>query len=410
MDKEASTKSIYAYLLFILWPLLSFFIAFYEYRSTWAKNIVWLFVAFFGYTMVISHEGMDANRYRDQFIEAAQSNTSTVVTPDLYAEDNEYLDILAPFLNIIISKFTENYKFLFLVYGLIFGYFFSRNLWLLLDRIRYRLTIISSLILFLFFLVNPIWNINGFRFWTAAQIFVYGTLLFVLEGKKAGLLIASTALFVHFSFMLPLIVLFSYSFLGNRITLYFYFFVFSLFITELNLEFVRDNLGFLPTKYEHRIESYTSEEYVIKIKSRTEELVWYAKYKNMALKYSIYALLIALYWVGKPLIKSKKPIYVLLSFTLLFYGMANIVSLIPSGGRFISIASALSLAVIFLYTQNYFDKRIDLILKLSIPALLLYIIVSIRMGFYTVGLTTILGNPLIALFMENDIALDQLIK
>jgi hypothetical protein len=37
--------------------------------NPFAKNIIWLFVAFYGhFTMVISDEGMDANRYNDNLL------------------------------------------------------------------------------------------------------------------------------------------------------------------------------------------------------------------------------------------------------------------------------------------------------------------------------------------------------
>ncbi|MBK8502220.1 MAG: hypothetical protein IPL46_08435 [Saprospiraceae bacterium] len=53
-----------AYLLFLIWPFFSVIYAVVNYRSPWAKNIIWLFSGFFGFTFVISNEGMDANSYR----------------------------------------------------------------------------------------------------------------------------------------------------------------------------------------------------------------------------------------------------------------------------------------------------------------------------------------------------------
>ena len=56
------------------------------------------------------------------------------------------------------------------------------------------------------------------------------------------------------------------------------------------------------------------------------------------------------------------------------------------------------------------NKPIKNLIKLTTPVLLLFIIVAIRIGFYTIGLTTILGNPIIAYLMDGDLALDNLIK
>ena len=297
------------------------------------------------------------------------------------------------------------------MYGLIFGYFFSRNIWLLLDRTKHSITIIGILLLVIFFAINPIWNINGFRFYAGAQIFVYGALVFFLKGKKSGIYIALTAGFVHFSFILPGVILIFYLVLGNRLPLYFFFFMVSLFITELNLETVRENLLFVsPIVFEDKIEGYTNEEYRESVTASLEKAAWYVQFKSRALKYSIYLFLIGLYWRGRSIYLNEIVIYKLFSFVLLFYGIANIISYIPSAGRFIEVASGFAIALVFLSLQYKEDTIMKFLIKLSTPALLLYLVMVIRFGFDTVSLTTIFGNPLIALFMEDDMALIQLIK
>ena len=78
MYTKNNEKKLYAYFLFLIWPFLSILIALYEYRQKWSKNVIWLFVAFFGYTFVISNDTMDANRYRDQFIEVSTTDNGTI--------------------------------------------------------------------------------------------------------------------------------------------------------------------------------------------------------------------------------------------------------------------------------------------------------------------------------------------
>jgi len=408
---QKSENKVYAALLFLIWPFFAVFIALYQYKQTWAKNIVWFFVAFYGYTMVIGNDGIDASRYRAKFIEMAESSTTTNVFTDLYAKDSDNVDLLSPLLTKTVSMFTNNYKMLFLVYGLVFGYFFSRNLWLLLDRVRYRITLIHILLLILFFIINPIWNINGFRFYAAAQIFVYGCLTYFLDGKRKGVFIAATAVLAHFSFLLPLLIYVLYRFLGNKLTMYFYFFLVSLFITELNLESVRESLLVIsPVVFEDRIEGYTNEAYKESIVDRFNESRWYLQFKIDSLKYSIYVFLIVLYWRGKYIYKRNKKLYKLFCFILLFYGISSIISYVPSAGRFIEVASGFAIALLFLCLQFRDDKLINNIIKMASPALLLYLLMTIRLGLDTMGITTILGNPLIALFIEDDIPLINLIK
>lgn len=407
---QKSEHKVYAILLFLLWPFLSVFIAFYKYKSSWAKNIVWFFVAFYGYNMVISNEGIDANRYRDKFIEMATTKTSTNILTDLYAEDSNNVDLLQPLLTYIVSIFTDNYKVLFLVYGLVFGYFLSRNLWLLFDRANGVLSTVSILLLVIFFIINPIWNINGFRFYAAAQIFVYGCLTFFLERKKSGVLVAISSVLVHFSFFLPLLVLFIYFLIGNKQKMYFYFFLISLFVSELNLESVRNNLLIIsPVVFEDRIEGYTNKEYKENIDNSYVFSNWYIKYKSESLRYSLYLLLIGLHW-RRNSFRNNTALFKLFCYVLLFYSIANIVSSVPSANRYIEVASVLAIALVFFIIQFKDDKNIDIIVKVTAPALLVFFMVTIRLGLDTIGLTTILGNPIIALFMNDDVALINLIK
>ncbi|MCB0743252.1 MAG: EpsG family protein [Ignavibacteriae bacterium] len=408
---KQSENKIYATILFLVWPFLSTFFAILNYREKWAKNIIWIFVAFFGYTMVISNEGMDANRYRDQFIEISEAGGETNLVKGIYAEDTGYVDVLKPFLDRLVSLFTNNYKILFLIYGLIFGYFFSRNIWLLLENIKQPIVSSSIILLILFSLINPIWNINGFRFWTAAQIFVYGCLLFFLKRDKIGIILSFIALFVHFSFMLPVLILFIYLFIGNRLTIYFYFFITSLFITEINLEVVRSSIeGILPVIFETKVVNYTNEAYREQKVAGFKNMNWYIIYNAFLLKYVIYLYFIFLYWKNRIKIRRNKAVYSLFSFILFYFGIANIVASIPSGGRFLTVAYSFAIALIYIYVQTYKDDLINFIVKVSLPILLLYIIVSIRLGFDTIGITTVIGNPIVALFMDKDRALIELIK
>ena len=100
-----------------------------------------------------------------------------------------------------------------------------------------------------------------------------------------------------------------------------------------------------------------------------------------------------------------------LSFTLLFWGVANIFSTLPSGTRYITIASLSALPLIIFYVHyQYHDKYLKKIARFIIPALLLFIVVSIRNGFYFLTINTFIGNPIIAIFADYNFALNDFIK
>src|SRR5699024_6903270 len=135
----------------------------------------------------------------------------------------------------------------------------------------------TLLLLICFTLVNPIWHFSTFRMWTAAHIFIYGLLPFVFEGKKRGGAIASLSVLVHFSFIVPVGLLLSYTLLGNRLTLYFIFFLSTLFISEINIETFNDVIEhYTPEVFQERTSGYRSASQVEDYRDGPEKnLNWY---------------------------------------------------------------------------------------------------------------------------------------
>jgi hypothetical protein len=72
----------------------------------------------------------------------------------------------------------------------------------------------------------------------------------------------------------------------------------------------------------------------------------------------------------------------------------------------------LAAAVLAVYIQNNKqEKWMKRAISVSIPLLLLFIIVEFRKGFYFASITTVLGNPLIAIYtFGENIPLNELIK
>src|SRR5699024_9758322 len=119
--------------------------------------------------------------------------------------------------------------------------------WFLLNRMKGKLLSISFLLLTCFFLINPIWNLNGFRMWTAVHVFIYGLLLFMIEGKWKGAGIAALSILVHYAFIVPVCLLIAYVVLGNRLTIYFVFFAVTFFFFKFILKFLNKSMNvFIP--------------------------------------------------------------------------------------------------------------------------------------------------------------------
>ncbi len=409
-----------ALLLFLMSPFLAMIVSVRYAKQKWSKNIFLLFCVFFGYTMVVISTGTDGGsdsvRYKNWFIALAKENVSNDNFFELLysggeSDENSYLDVIQPLVSFIVSRLTDNYHFLFAAFALIYGYFYSRNVWYLLERIKSGQSFLITLFIAAFILICPIWSINGFRFWTAAQIFLYGAIPYLVEGRKRNLLVASLSILAHFTFILPVAVLFFYVFLGNKKMLLFAFFIITSFIQEFNVGNVNTALKSLPAVFQGKVKTYASDE-------NDDEAViiaqnWYIKYNGLFLKIICYAFVIAFYYRGDAVFRKNRSLLNLFCFTMLFYGFANIANLLPQGVRFYNIGNLLAFFLIIYYIVNYKKTGGRILNQLSlavVPLLLIIIIVSVRKGMEFLGIFTILGNPIFVPFFEYDMPLINLIK
>lgn len=387
---------------FIIWPFGITIEAFRNWNKPWSKNIFWLFCIFFGFTFIIAEEGgADSDRYARLFLQYANSdfNLKELANSFYTASDNNYVDIASPLITYIVSRISSNPSLLFAVFGLVFGYFYSRNIWYLLEKINGKITGIVLVYLLTFALLIPIWYINGFRMWTAAQIFLFGALPYLLDGNTKRLFWAGFSILFHFSFMFTFGVLLLYILFRNRVNIYLVFFIATAFIKEIDLLEVRSILFFLPDMFHRKIISYTNPQYAEIISLAQMRLNWYITLSENAVKWVVYALVISIYTFGRRMLKERKGLTSLFCYSILLYGFANLFSLIPGGGRFITVSSVFIFSFLVLFFTYYSKiKGLSLVSILSLPFLLLNCIVSFREGMDYFGFITILSNPIIAAF------------
>jgi hypothetical protein len=408
MNSLEKKDGFYAWTLFFVWPFFTLVAAFKNYRKSWAKNIFWAFCAFYGLTFVVDY---DSGRDIVGYVEGYQTLHGREVVYDDYVEEKK--DPFIPLISIVLSRFTDSQPVLTLVYGIMFGFFFSRNMWYVMERLEGKLLPVTLILLSCLFLINPIWNINGIRMWLAAHIFLYGLLPYLFDGKKGRLMVSFGSMFVHFSFLLPLTILFVYMIGGNRLVIYYSFFVSTFFISELDLTVVNNILElYAPESFQENTASYRVEEYVEGYRTEASDNNWYSILYGPALKWSVMGFLSLFFFKNRKLFEDNRYLLNLFCFTLLFYGVANLVSSLPSGGRFTSVANYGAVSLIILFLQNFEQQKMMRIYTWAVtPAILLYIIVSIRVGMLSTGATSILGNPIIAYFSwGEDFSLEQFLR
>lgn len=418
MSSKNNVNKKNSILLFLLWPFFALVYAIRNYKASWAKDIVWFFVIFYGFTMTIhndpnSESTADANRYRDKFtMMAARDITWEELTATFYDTEEQSLDIIEAIIIFLLSRVTANTNVLFAVFGLIFGYFYSRNIWFLIDRVRHKIVPANIPIIVTFAFIVGISGINGFRFWTATHMFLFGVLPFLFSGKKKYLWVSALAVLMHFSFLLPLGILGIYLLAGNRTILYFVILITTFFIKELDLTQVGDFLTInLPDIFLPKVKSYTNVDYAEGLQQQLINVNWYVKLYSEALKWSVVIFLIVIFITGQKFLSKNRNYNSLFSFTLLFYSVANILSLVPSGDRFLSLSNLFAVALIFFYVQFApRGKALKRLIPVAVPALALFSIVSIRIAFDFMGFFSVFGNPLLSMVFNVDITLIEIVK
>ena len=419
MSNKINTKKN-SILLFLIWPFMALGYAIQNYKAVWAKDIVWLFVIFYGFTLALANNNggensRDAYRYRVKFTAMAHEDiTFGNIASQFYDEDSETqnLDIIELSILFLLSRFTDNYHVLFCVFGLIFGYFYSRNIWYLIEKAGKRITSANIPVIITFAFIVGFWEINGFRFWSASHIFLYGTLPFLYEGKKKYLWFSILSVFMHFAFLLPVAILGIFVLTGSRVNMYFFLFITTFFIKELNISQIRDFLsGHLPAIFLPKIKTYTNEDYAEKLSTAFENVNWYVTLYQQILKWTIVSFIVVMFLKGRKFITHYKGMENLFCFTLLLCSVANVFALMPSGGRFVILSNLFSMAMIFFYMQYApRGKAMKNLLPFALPGLVLFSVVSMRIGLDTMGFFSVFGNPLLSLFFDINTSLIELIK
>ena len=408
------------YLAVLIYPLWALFLSFRHFRMSQAKNLFWLFCGFLGIIHIFSPEIMmdeyDGYRIAQQFVTFNQSTISwDTFFASFYREDGMFVDIYLPLTSYLLSLVTDNPRWLFFVFALVFGFFYSRNIWFMLDKFPERTGFPLVLLTLCFILICPIWIIDGGRMGTAIQVFVYGALPCLYNADKSKLIWCFAALLVHFSMIIPLSVLLLYYFIPKSINPLLCFYVISLFISELDLTFVRNFLyDYAPPFLLRRVDIYTNETYAQNIMEAKSSLNFYVEGSKMIVRWVITFLFLGVCLWGKESVKARKELKELLCFSLFVYSISNVLSLIPSAGRFIVLSQMFSLASLILFyafikQSKYEQKNLEVVFRLM-PLLLLFpIIYSIRVGcdYYGVSL---FSNPVAVLFVDDNQPLIQYIK
>ena len=405
-------KHISTIIFAIILPFWTLIASIKFFKSPTAKNWFWYACAFMGYIFIFNPIGStgsetDADSSRiAQSLQEMHSNPMNFETVSTYFYSEEgSLDIYQELIVFILSRFTANAHYLFLIFAIIFGYFYSRNIWIITsytnsDKQSWYIWIV----LIMFFLINPIWQINGGRMWIALHVFMYGLFSFYLNNDKKKIIWCFLSVLIHFSFLLPLVLILIYQFLPKKsLTIYFILYFVAISMAEIKIQPLKEALiTFLPAQLSSKAESYMNED---SVQAAIDRNASYSLYLIMASKMARYFILIfiAYFWVNFKKLFQVQLYQNLLALFLFLATIFEVLSVIPSMGRFLLITNMIfySLLLLLLFDKKLTEDAIKVPTKYLSLLLILPVLLSIRLGLEYYGATLFYGNFFSSTFIED---------
>lgn len=383
--------------LFILWPFGSFLCALQNIKLKSSAFIIILFCMVFGYGFSFTNSSADS--YRIAFVFSVFNFSSFSEIIGLYKAGGS-VDIYRFLMYGITKLFTNNPKILYALCGLVFGVFMYLSLVMFSKEKDNKNEHYITILFILFFSLNPLTNLNGFRFWTATWVFFYAGMNFCIYNKKSWIIGVLITPFIHFSFLfiVPLALAFFFlkKFIYSQQTiaswvllLFVATFVLSWFlkINSINLGFLTEN-DLLNYSINNKVSIYNSDRLTDMIQER-ETSFFHAVSRIFANILKIYIFLFILK-VRKIIINNPdERSFKLLAFVMVFASFGYVASIIPSGGRFQIIAY---LAAILLFLRVYVQspsEQLRPFILLGLPAFSFQILFNIGYLAYTVVSSTI---------------------
>jgi len=330
-----------------------------------------------------------------------------------FAEGSETQDIYQPLLTFFVSIFTDRHWLLFASFGVLVGYVFSRNLWFLIDRTPRNSHAAAWLFIIAFAFHQDVGStINGVRMWTALHVFLFGFLHFYDNGKKAYLLAILATPLIHFSFYLPIAVLVLFHFLKKWPLAIFAFFLVSFGNVIIDVAAVKQAINLIPLPLETRASSYLAvgEAAQGTIDAGLGRGIWFLRLNRLFLE--AFMILTVAWFIWRGAYKASPLIRNVMVFAMLFYGVINMMSHIPSVSRFYTISQMLILAASVLFlAQSGKATRLDKQLMLGMaPLLAINVALGLRFMLGYASIWLFAGNFLIAPFAGADTAAYDALK
>ena len=423
---QQSNNKTNALILTFLFPFVGLIYSLTNWRQSWAKNAFWLACIYLGSVLIYELDGVvlglgrDGGRYVINLMEMYASQIPLNQLLDKYLIEEDTMDLYQPVLTWLVSRYTDNGHVLFAAFAIVFGFFYSRNIWYILEKLPNKRLGYLFVLVTLYFLVCPITQINGVRMWTATHVYVYAMMPYILERDKSKIWWVLLTPLIHFSFLYVALFAVVWLLLPYRLKsqsswfliIGLILFVVSLFINTLNLNAIGGMLAeYSPDSFENRIEGYVNEDVANRNAEARSLNNWYVGASGAVSHWCFNLLLLVMLPCLKRNFKNNYGLMQLYAFSLFLGSLANIMAIIPSGGRFQILSQMFKVPLILLVVLNIPNS--DVFRKYVFFAtifLLIPFVVEFRKLFDFFSVTAIFGNFITVFFWENNVPLIDLIK
>lgn len=363
------------FVFFLIWPFGAFLHSLRTPQLHSSRIIFYLWFIVFGLCFLPVNEEADSYQYAQEFAMSKNMSVNSYESEVGKFFTNRYdtgVKDLYVLTNIfVVSRVTNNVHVLFMVFAMVFGFFYVKS-------IKYSVGSEKSSrndwIFYILFgwlcMSNPIFNINGVRFWTAAWMGVYIMFRYLINMDYKVLFLLPLLYFVHSSFIVFIAIFFVYLFVGRYHKAWNVIFVISLFFSGLSfLPMISDYvMDYLPHNLQFMLQYYSSEEYMSNKAEKMETLSGLAQFFLNLPKIARNLIVIICLLNREKIVKDKSTGRVL-EFTIVLLSLTNIISTIPSAGRFLSMV--IPFLVYILISSYQFSKQYKWVIY-SIPIMYFY--------------------------------------
>jgi len=346
---------------YLIWPISSLVISIALYKKKWAKFFFMLFGFYFGFSFIVpsskTAEAYDSEFYAVQLKEYHVNDISfRELVHGFYSVETMQTDIYQPIVTWVVSAFTDNYHILFAVYGLVFSIFLGKILWIMIEMANVEQKGFALCMLVTFVLINPLWNINGVRMWTALNVFLYGVIVFYFKNRTKGVIFMLLSCLVHVSFVVPVLFFFVYLLISKiNIAYFFLLFVFSFLFKGLSPSMLSNVTAFLPEFIRYKLDFYTDPNTVSLVGENAKSTSLFILASQFSQSFIPFLIIIYMHlFYKKEIIDNKKYLF-FYKYLLLTIFWVNMTAIIPSFGRFQSISLMLSM-FFFLINLSFLIK------------------------------------------------------